>query len=277
MGLRINTNVSASNAHRLLTANDNALSKSLQRLSSGLRINSASDDAAGLGIADKLNAQVRGLNQAAANAQDTINMLQTAEGALNETQSILQRMRELAVQGANDTLTASDRSNIKDELDQLSSEINRIAQTTSFNTLTLLNGGTAATSGFTFQIGANANQTLVVKFDTADAKALTVLTTQISVDTAANASTTIATLDSAISKLGDFRSNLGSVINRLEHTITNLSVQSENLAASESRIRDLDMAKEASVLTRNQILVQSSQAMLAQANQAPQGVLSLIR
>jgi flagellin len=277
MGLRINTNVTAMNAHRLLGVNDNALSKSLQKLSSGLRINQASDDAAGLAISEKFKSQVVGLNQASANSQDAINLLQTAEGGLNETEAILQRMRELAVQGANDTLTLSDRNNITDELQALSKEIDRIAQTTQFNTKVLLDGGTASTAGFTFQIGANDNQTLNVQIDTANASALGISTSNLSVDNAANASQTIKNLDDAISKVSAFRSKLGANINRLEHTIANLNVQAENMAASESRIRDLDMAKEASAMTRNQILSQSSQAMLAQANQGPQAVLQLLR
>ncbi len=277
MGLRINTNITAMNAHRLLGINDGALSKSLQKLSSGLRINGAQDDAAGLAIAEKFKTQVLGLNQAVSNSQDAINMLQTAEGGLNETEVILQRMRELAVQGANDTLTVSDRNNITDELQALSKEIDRIANTTQFNTKVLLAGGTAATAGFTFQVGGNSNQWLNVIIDTANAMALGVHVTNISVDNAYNASTTIANLDDAIAKVSAFRSKLGANINRLEHTIANLNVQAENMAASESRIRDLDMAKEASSLTRNQILAQSSQAMLAQANQQPQGVLQLLR
>lgn len=277
MGLRINTNVSAIQSHRLLQTNDSQLAKSLQKLSSGLRVNSASDDAAGLAISEKFRGQIKGLGQAAANAQDTINMLQTAEGALNESHSILQRMRELAVQGSNDTLTASDRANIRDELQALSSEIDRIATTTQFNSTLLLNGGSIASSGLTFQIGANAGQVLNVTVNTATASALGVLNTQISVDSASNASSTISNIDTAISRVSQYRSSLGAKINRLEHTIANLNVQAENMAASESRIRDLDMAAEASNMTRAQILSQSSQAMLGQANSQPQSVLSLLR
>jgi flagellin len=277
MGLRINTNITAMNAHRLLGINDSNLGKSLQKLSSGLRINQASDDAAGLAIAEKFKSQVMGLNQATANSSDAINMLQTAEGGLNETQVILQRMRELAVQGANDTLTVSDRNNITDELQALSKEIDRIAATTQFNSHVLLDGGTASTSGFTFQVGANCNQFLNVVISTANAEALGVLFTQISVDNASSASATICNLDDALAKVSAMRSKLGANINRLEHTVANLNVQAENMAASESRIRDLDMAKEASNLTRNQILSHSSQAMLSQANQQPQSVLSLLR
>jgi flagellin len=277
MPLRINTNVTAMNAHRLLGINDVSLGKSLQKLSSGFRINGAQDDAAGLAISEKFRSQVAGLNQASSNSQDAINLLQTAEGALNETEAILQRMRELAVQGANDTLTVSDRNNITDELHALSKEIDRIAQQTQFNTHNLLNGGTANTVGLTFQVGANCNQYLNVVICTSNSAALGVLFTQISVDNAANASNTICQLDAAIAEVSACRSKLGANINRLEHTIANLNVQSENMSASESRIRDLDMAAEASRMTRNQILTQSSQAMLGQANQAPQQILQLLR
>jgi flagellin len=277
VAVRINTNVTALNAHRLLGLNDNALGKSLAKLSSGLRINSAQDDAAGLAISEKFRAQINGLNQASSNTQDAINLLQTAEGALNETEAILQRMRELAVQAANDTLTVSDRNNITDEMHALSKEIDRIAEHTQFNTHNLLNGGTANTLGFTFQVGANCNQYLNVVICTSNASALNVLFTQISVDNAYNASNTLCNLDAAIARISSCRSQLGANINRLEHTIANLNVQSENMSASESRIRDLDMAKEASMLTRNQILTQSSQAMLAQANQLPQQILQLLR
>jgi flagellin len=277
MGLRINTNITAMNAHRLLGINDGNLSRSLSKLSSGLRINTAADDSAGLAIAEKFKAQVIGLNQAASNSQDAINLLQTAEGGMNETEVILQRMRELAVQGANDTLTLSDRNNITDELQALSKEIDRIAAATQFNSHVLLNGGTAAVSGFTFQVGANCNQFLNVQICTVNSQALGVLFTQISVDNAASASQSICNIDDAIARVSACRSQLGANINRLEHTIANLNTQAENMAASESRIRDLDMAKETSALTRNQILAQSSQAMLGQANQAPQGVLHLLR
>ncbi|MNX75412.1 Flagellin [compost metagenome] len=275
MGLRINTNVGAMNAHRQLTMNDTALSKSLQRLSSGLRINGAADDAAGLTIAEKMNSQVRGLNAAARNSQDSISLLQTAEGALIETESILQRMRELAVQASNDTLTDEDRGAIKKEIDALNSEINRIATTTQFNTQKLLNGGTVETGGLTFQVGANANQTMSVKIASAGATALGV--DQIGVASAASAGSAITSIDAAIKTISGQRSDLGAVINRLEHTIKNLNVSSENLSAAESRIRDLDMASEVMTMTRNQILTQSSTSMLAQANQSTQNVLGLLR
>lgn len=277
MTIRINTNIVALTAHRHLVRNDEQLGNALERLSSGLRINKAADDAAGLAIAEKMLAQTRGLRQAGQNALDGISMIQTAEGALNETEAILQRMRELAVQAANDTMTVSDRNHIVDELNQLSKEIDRIAKTTQFNTQVLLFGGTIAQSGITFQIGANSGQIMNVQIDTADAAALGVYTTNISVDNPGNASITITNLDDAITKVSSIRSKLGAMINRLQHTIANLDVQRENLSAAESRIRDLDMAEEVAQMTRAQILNQSSTAMLAQANQAPQSILSLLR
>ncbi|MBU6428837.1 MAG: flagellin [Cyanobacteria bacterium REEB65] len=275
MSLRINTNLAAMDAHRLLQVNDQALSTSLERLSSGLRINHASDDAAGLAISQKMQAQVNGLNQASSNAQDAINLLQTADGALSETENILQRMRELSIEGANDTLTASDRANISDEMNQLSAEVDRIATTTQFNSADLLNGSASGVS-FTFQIGANAGDVLNITIGSATASALGVLTTQLSVDTAADASTTIGNLDSAIQDVSSLRAKIGANVNRLQHTVANLNVASENMSASLSSIQDLDMAAEASNLTREQILSQSSQAMLAQANQAPQSILQLL-
>jgi flagellin len=275
MSLRINTNTAAANAHRQLTINDESLNKSLNRLASGLRINGAADDAAGLAISQKMQGQVAGLNQASRNAQDGISMLQTAEGGLSETQNILQRMRELAVQGANDTLTTADRSNIQDELNALSSEIDRIASNTEYNTKSLLGGGLS--SGVTFQVGANAGQTVNVTVSTATASSLTVGSGSITVDSAANASTTISNIDNAIAAVSNSRSKLGASINRLQHTITNLGVQAENIDAARSRIADLDMAKEVVHLSKSQILSQSSTAMLAQANSSSQSVLGLLR
>ncbi len=274
--LSVNTNISAIQAHYYMEQNSNALNLSLQRLSSGLRINGASDDAAGLAIAQKMQGQVNGLNQASSNAQDAINLLQTADGALNETDNILQRMRTLAVQAANDTLTASDRSNITDEMTALSKEIDRIAGDTQFNTTNLLNGGSVASKGFTFQIGANAGQVLNVTIATANAAALTVGTTNLTVSSASFASTTLANIDNAINQVSAIRSTLGANVNRLQHTVSNLDVESQNMQASLSQIQDVDMAAEASNLTREQILMQSSQAMRAQANSTPQGLLRLI-
>ena len=275
MGLRINQNVAAVNAYRNLSVTDGQMSKSLEKLSSGFRINRAADDASGLAISEKLRGQVRGLDAASANAQNGISLIQTAEGALNETTAILQRMRELTVQAGNDTNVAADRTAIKTEIDQLSAEITRIAGTTEFNTQKLLSGGTVASAGLTFQIGANAGQVLNVKIAKMDAAALTV--SALTVDSAANASSSLDNIDKAIASVSSQRASLGAVQNRLEHTVKNLNVASENLAASESRIRDTDMAKEMMNFTRSQILTQAGTSMLAQANQAPQGVLSLLR
>ncbi len=276
MGLRINQNAAAVNSYRNLNVTDGQMSKSLEKLSSGFRINRAADDAAGLAISEKLRGQVRGLDAASANAQNAISLIQTAEGALNETTAILQRMRELTVQAANGTNVDADRSAIKTEIDQLSAEITRIAGTTEFNTQKLINGDKTA-AGLTFQIGANAGQVLNVTIGDMDAAALSVGSGSLIVTNAGTASTTLAAIDTAISTVSSQRASLGAVQNRLEHTVKNLNVASENLAASESRIRDTDMAKEMMSFTRSQILTQAGTAMLAQANQAPQGVLSLLR
>lgn len=271
--MRINHNISALNTYRQLTINNTNASKSLEKLSSGLRINRAGDDAAGLAISEKMRGQIRGLDQASRNAQDGISLIQTAEGALNETHSILQRMRELAVQGGNDTNTAEDRAQIQTELNQLISEIDRIAETTAFNTQNLLGGSFIAT----LQIGANDGQYLAFTISAMDAAALTLTATAITVASNALASSTMSTIDQAIKAVSTQRSNLGALQNRLEHTINNLETSSENLTASESRIRDVDMAREMMAFTKNNILTQAAQAMLAQANQQPQGVLQLLR
>lgn len=277
MTVRINSNIVAMTAHRNLLKNDEGLNTSLVRLSSGLRINKAADDAAGLAIAEKLRSQIKGLYQASQNALDAISLIQTAEGALSETNAILQRLRELSVKGANDTLTASDRASVAEEITQLSREIDRIASATQFNTQSLLLGGSISITGVTLQVGPNANQILNLLIDTATASALGVLVTQLSVDSSANASASIAGVDKALTTITSARAKLGALINRLEHTIANLDVQQENFAAAESRIRDLDMAKEMAELSKNQILSQSSVSMLAQANQAPQSVLALLK
>ena len=393
--MRINHNLQAMNTYRQLTINTGNGQKSLEKLSSGLRINRAGDDAAGLAISEKMRGQIRGLNQASRNSQDTISLIQTAEGALNETHSILQRMRELAVQSANDTNTDADRKELQAEVKQLQSELDRIGNTTEFNTKKLLDGSavgvrekiegtlsinnnskaaiatfsaaaaaaatsseyngaitivkinqataaftaadykvigkdgkdialdaadinittagisiganiiTAATSiGLTIndmavgesitlvfgkaedatndlknsimaQIGANSGQTMFVSMGDMRAKALGVDTLDIS--TKWGAANSIETVNNAIAQVSHQRSSLGAIQNRLEHTINNLDTASENLQASESRIRDVDMAKEMMEYTKNNILTQAAQAMLAQANQAPQGVLQLLR
>jgi len=270
----INHNLQAMNSHRALGVNSGGQGKSVEKLSSGLRINRAGDDAAGLSISEKMRGQIRGLNQASRNAQDGISLIQTAEGALDETHSILQRMRELAVQAANDTNVAVDRTSIKDEMDQLSAEITRISSNTEFNTMKLLNG---SFSGKSFHIGANAAQTLSVAIGSMSATSLGVLAASIGVGSAATAGNTITQVNKALDKVSAQRSKLGAWQNRLEHTIKNLDNAAENLQASESRIRDVDMAKEMMNYTKTNILAQASQAMLAQANQAPQQVLQLLR
>ncbi|GLO67382.1 MULTISPECIES: flagellin [Oceanobacillus] len=333
----INHNISALNAHRQLGANQGGVQGSLEKLSSGLQINKAGDDAAGLAISEKMRGQIRGLEMATKNAQDGISLIQTAEGALNETHSILQRMRELSVQSSSDTNTEADRAELQKEVDQLAEEITRISSDTEFNTQTLLDGDFSAT----FQIGANSGQNISISVGEMSSDALKVGTQFTSTnDGAGNASITdgtttatwqaadsdpagdgsepatvagyydgdtlvlaadqaiadgstvtkgidissrdeadaaITTLDAAIQTVSAQRSNLGAVQNRLEHTINNLGTSAENLTAAESRIRDVDMAKEMMEFTKNNILSQAAQSMLAQANQQPQGVLQLLQ
>jgi len=346
--MRINHNIAALNTYRQLTGNTNSTSKSLEKLSSGLRINRAGDDAAGLAISEKMRSQIRGLDTASRNANDGISLIQTAEGALNETHSILQRMKELAVQAANDTNTTEDRAEIQKEIDQLTAEITRIADQTEFNTKKLLDGTMASkvnygtldpddvtvvvapgtppaegtytvaidtdgvvsvtasdssvvtslfevsfddsldlSSGVSgtitvdnkqtsiFHIGANKGQNTSLSINKMDAESLGVnalnLTSQKTADEA------ITTIDNAISKVSSQRAALGAMQNRLEHTINNLGTAAENLTAAESRIRDVDMAKEMMEFTKNNILSQASQAMLAQANMQPQSVLQLLQ
>jgi len=270
--MRINHNIGALNTHRQLTANTANQSKSIEKLSSGLRINRAGDDAAGLAISEKMRGQIRGLDQAQRNAQDGISLIQTAEGALNETQSILQRMRELAVQSSNDTNVTADRTALQDEMTQLISEIDRISTNTEFNTQNLLDG---SFTGKQIHIGANSGQAITLTVLTMSGGALSINGLTIGTQTGANAA--ITTINNAIEKVSTERSKLGAFQNRLEHTINNLGTSSENLTAAESRIRDVDMAKEMMEQTKNSILAQASQAMLAQANQQPQGVLQLLR
>ncbi|HAZ37008.1 MAG TPA: flagellin [Clostridiaceae bacterium] len=270
----INHNLNAMNAHRNMMTNISASAKSMEKLSSGLRINRAGDDAAGLAISEKMRGQIRGLDQASRNAQDGISLIQTAEGGLNETHSILQRMRELAVQASNDTNATEDRTHINDEITQLQQEITRISTDTEFNTKKLLNGDIAATA-LSFQVGANKGQMISLKIGSMSASALAV--DKLNVSSAASATAAISTIDTAIGKVSTERSNLGAYQNRLEHTINNLNTSSENLSAAESRIRDVDMANEMMTFSKNNILQQAAQAMLAQANQQPQGVLQLLR
>ncbi|WP_195908066.1 flagellin [Nostocoides sp. HKS02] len=274
MGLQINTNVAAMNAYRNLSSTQGSMATSLERLSSGLRINRAADDAAGLAISEKLRAQTNGLNQATSNAQDAISLVQTAEGALNETHSILQRMRQLSVQSANDTNTSDDRAAIQKEVTALNGELDRIASTTQFNGQNLLDGTGGTAGSFTFQIGANNGQTVSVAFAKADTTTLG--TNALDVTTQAGAASALTAVDAAIKTVSGDRADLGAVQNRLQHTINSLNVASENSAAAESRIRDTDMAKEMTSFTRSQILQQAGVSMLAQANSAPQSVLKLL-
>ncbi|MGG3180537.1 flagellin Hag [Priestia megaterium] len=274
--MRINHNITALNTYRQYNTANNAQAKSMEKLSSGMRINNAADDAAGLAISEKMRGQIRGLNQASRNAQDGVSMIQTGEGALNETHSILQRVRELAVQSSSDTNTADDRAEIQKEVDDLVSEVDRISGDTEFNTQKLLNGEGGTSGTFTFQIGANKDQTIDVTFASMKASDLGIDGLDLGTD-ASTSSTAIETIDGAIKKVSDERAQLGAKQNRLEHTINNLNASSENLTASESRIRDVDMAKEMMEQTKNSILSQASQAMLSQANQQPQNVLQLLR
>ncbi|XJZ26948.1 flagellin [Bacillota bacterium Lsc_1132] len=271
--MRINTNIAALNTYRQLTNATNAQAKSMEKLSSGLRINKAGDDAAGLSISEKMRGQIRGLEQASRNSQDGISLIQTAEGALNETHAILQRMRELAVQASNDTNVTADRTAISSEITQLASEIDRIGGQTEFNTQKLL----SATKTYNFQVGANSGQLIQLTIQKMSTTGLSLTATNLKVDTTTNANNTITKINDAITKISAERSNLGSVQNRLEHTINNLNTGAENLTAAESRVRDVDMAKEIMAQTKNSILSQAAQAMLAQANQQPQGVLQLLR
>ena len=265
MSLRINSNVEAFNAHRQLVGTSNNVAKSMERLSSGYRINRAADDAAGLAISEKLRGQIRGLSQAQRNAQDGVSLVQTAEGSLNEVHSMLQRVRELAVQFQNGTLSTSDKAAITAEAAQLQSEIDRIGNSADFNGIKLLDGTGGTIS---FQVGANDGDIISVDTATLSDKIGT-----IDVD----GTDAISAIDAAIENISSLRGSFGAVQNRLEHTLNNLATYQENLTASESRIRDVDMASEMVEFTKNQILQQAGTSMLAQANQAPQAVLSLLR
>jgi flagellin len=276
MGLRIYNNVEAANAHRVLSNTNNALSKSMERLSSGLRINRAADDAAGLAVSEVMRSQIRGMNVASRNAQDGVSMVQVADGALGNVGDMLQRVRDLAVQASNGTLTDSQRSNLNAEVQQILSEINTTGSNTEFNGIKILAGSVAtAASAVTLQVGANGGQAIAFTIGTVGTTALTIQGLSVSFATAASAA--IASLDVAIGAITTQRANLGAIQNRLEQTINRLGVTSENLQAAESRIRDADMAAEMISFTKNQILQQSGMAMLSQANSAPQSVLSLLR
>jgi len=280
--MRINNNMLAINTHRQLGISTTAGAKSMEKLSSGYRINRAGDDAAGLSISEKMRGQIRGLTQASRNSQDGISMIQTAEGALNEVHAILQRMRELAVQASNDTNVTTDRNAIGSELEELGKEIERIKDNTEFDTQKLLNGKAGSGGTVNLQVGANSGQKMVLNFKTAGINLSGVVgkvgkLSGGSVKSFSEATKTISTINKELENVSKGRSLLGAYQNRLEHTIKNLDNTAENLQASESRIRDVDMAKEMSEQTKQQILQQASTAMLAQANQNPNTVLQLLR
>ena len=277
--MRINTNVAAMNTYSRLTAANTAKSNSLAKLSSGSRINKAGDDAAGLAISEKMKSQIGGLTQAKRNAQDGISLVQTAEGALNETHSILERMRDLAVQGGNGTLTKDDRASINKELKALHQELTRISSTTEFNTQKLFSQTAKQSSTFTFQIGANAGQSLSVAIGAMDGTSLLVSNdTEFKLnDAGTNAGKMIGNIDTAIGTVSAQRADLGAVQNRLEHTINNLTATNENLSDANSRIHDVDMAEEMMTFTKSNILSQAATSMLAQANAMPNSVLNLLQ
>ena len=279
MGLRVNTNVFSLNSQRNLANVSGRLAGNFQRLSSGLRIATAADDAAGLGVSERLRAQVRSLNQAGRNAQDGISLTQTAEAALGETSSNLIRLRELAVQASNGTLNTGDRAALNDEFTALVSEIDRVASDADFNGISIFDG---TTSGLSIQVGADSGEVITVSLTNATASSLSITAAaqgsggSFDITTASNASAAIATLDTAIDTITTARSSFGAVQNRLESTVRNLATNSENLSAAESRIRDVDVAAETADLTRNSILQQAALSVLSQANVQPQLALSLL-
>ena len=274
----IQHNIAAINSYRNLSTNQSALSKNLEKLSSGYKINRAGDDAAGLAISETMRSQINGLNQAVNNANDAVGLIQTAEGAMTETHSMLQRMKTLTTQAANGTYTTTARNNIKAEIDALNKEITRIATTTEFNGEKPLSPDTKTKGkNLTFFIGASADASnaMTVAQMTMTAKALTL--DQIKVDNTTNAFKAMKSIDAAIERVSTYRATLGAAQNRLEHTVNNLKVTSENITSAESRIRDTDMADEITAYTKNNILLQAAQSMLSQSNAMPQGVLSMLQ
>ena len=267
MSLRVNTNVEAFNAHRNLSGTSMLLSKSMEKLSSGLRINRAADDAAGLAISEGMRAQIRGTAQASRNAQDGISLVQTAEGALNEMHSILQRVRELAIQWSNGTLSTTDQAKVTAEVAQLTAELVRIRDSSTFNGIALF-GASGAGTTVTIQVGANQNIDSASNTNRVGVTLVALSFSTVSMD--------VSQIDTALSSVSQARSDLGAVQNRLEHAVANLGVYQENLSAAESRIRDVDVAQEMVNFTRLQILSQSGTAMLAQANQSTQSILKLL-
>lgn len=270
-------NMTALNANRQLGITNSNLAKSTEKLSSGYRINRASDDAAGLSISEKMRGQIRGLKQASTNAQDGQSLIQTAEGAMSEIHSVLQRMRELTVQAKNDTYMKEDRTKIQDEVNQLQSEIDRIATQTQFNKMNLLTGSYKSKQ---LQVGANDGHTISLTISTMTCSALGVQSIKTLINAASGKSVgdkTLAKIDSAITKVSTRRSDLGAISNRLDHTIANADNMAENLQSSESKIRDVNMASEMVAYSSSSILQQAGQSMLSHANQATQGVLSLLQ
>ena len=273
----INTNVKSLVAQNALSVNNRSLSKAMEQLSTGKRINSASDDAAGLAISNKMTSQIRGLNQAVRNANDGISVAQTAEGATQEITNMLQRMRELAVQAANDSNSSADRTALQAEVTELIDEIDRIATDTMFNKTALLTGSAGTSGVLTFQIGANSGQTVDVTFENMSTAASGLDVSGVSISTATSASSAISTIDTAIATVDSFRADLGAKINRFTYAIDNMSNISMNTAAARSRIQDADYASATTELARSQIIQQAATAMLAHANQQPQSVLSLLQ
>ncbi len=277
--MRIQHNITALNSHRNLTNNNSSLTKNLEKLSSGYRINRAGDDAAGLAISEKMRAQITGLQTAQKNSEDGVSLVQTAEGALTEVHSMLNRMVELATQSANGTYSSTNRTEMQKEVKALKAEIDRISKTANFNGTTLFTGTTTSVVIHAGETSSSNNQiTITLKtMNTTTMGDNTVGVSTVNIGTQTQATASIDTINKAIDAVSSMRSDFGALQNRLEHTINNLGVQTENLSAAESRIRDVDMAKEMMAYTKNNILVQASQAMLAQANQVPQGVLQLLQ
>ncbi len=276
MGLSIYNNVQALNAHRALSTTQLDMNRSMERLSSGLRINRAADDAAGLAVSEAMRSNIRGQNVASRNAQDGVSLVQVADGALGNVGDMLQRMRDLAVQASNGTLTDSQRANLNAEVQQILTEINAVGTNTDFNGIKILSGSVStAVSAVTLQVGAAAGQSIAFTVGTVSTQQLGV--SGIAVSSAASASAAIASIDAAISTVTTSRATLGAIQNRLEQTINRLGIMAENLQSAESRVRDADMAQEMIKFTKSQILSQSGMSMLSQANAAPQQVLSLLR
>ena len=275
MGLRVNTNVASINAQRNTSQVTTRLARNFQRLSTGLRISTAADDAAGLAISERLRSQVRSLTQASRNANDGISLVQVGEGALNEVSNILVRLRELAIQSANGSSSTADKNTIKEEFDSLVNEINRIAQSTEFNGIKLLDGSATTV---TFQVGINTQANIdQLNVTLTPALSTTLGLSTLDVGSGGNTSVAIAAIDNAVNSISQLRGKFGSLQNRLQSTIANLGVAAESLSAAESRIRDVDVAYETAELTRNNILQQASISILSQANSQPQAALQLLQ